>query len=185
MSAVAPRCVPQYFLPVALAFDPFEVLGVRRSATRDEIRAAYRDQVARYHPDKHRGNPLEELAAAKLIEINRAYEVLSDDGKRARYEASNSRANPAVARRSDTRSVSGISIPAPVMKVVRSLGLLVSLVLFLRFGIAFGRELLVIARGIVLGVLWLVRVNPVVAIAVICAAVLGVGLLRRSRKGTD
>ena len=71
------------------------------------------------------------------------------------------------------------------MKVFRSFGLLVSLVLFLRFGIAFGRELLVIARGIMLGVLWLVRLNPIVAIAVIGAAVLGVGLLRRSRKGTD
>jgi preprotein translocase subunit Sec63 len=170
---------------VAAAFDPFEVLGVRSNATRDEIRAAYREQVARYHPDKHRGNPLEDLAAAKLIEINRAYEVLSDDGRRAAYEVSSSRANPGVTRRPDATSVSGISVPAPVMKVLRSLGLLVSLVLFLRFGMVFARELLVIARGIMLGVLWLVRLNPIVAIAVIGAAVLGAGLLRRSRKGTD
>src|SRR5438105_4555785 len=77
----------RYFLSMTAMFDPFEVLGIRPNSTQEQIRTAYREQVARYHPDKHRGNPLEDLAAAKLVEINRAYEILTDDAKRASYEA--------------------------------------------------------------------------------------------------
>lgn len=66
--------------------DPYAVLGVARNASPEEIRAAYRELVARYHPDRHQGNPLEELAAAKLAEINRAYEILSDPERRAAYD---------------------------------------------------------------------------------------------------
>jgi hypothetical protein len=54
--------------------DPYEILGVSRTATPDEIRAAYRTLAARYHPDKHKDNPLESLAAEKLRQINMAYE---------------------------------------------------------------------------------------------------------------
>src|SRR5258706_5946755 len=95
------------------AFDPFEVLGVRREATRDEIRTAYRQQVARYHPDKHKGNPLEDLAAAKLTEINRAYEMLSQ-------------APPSIKRSAAPPASAGT-------KLVRSIGSIVALVLFARF----------------------------------------------------
>jgi len=59
--------------------DPYEVLGVSRSASKADIRAAYHALVARYHPDRHQGNPLEDLAAARLAEINRAYEMLAQD----------------------------------------------------------------------------------------------------------
>jgi hypothetical protein len=68
-------------------FDPYAVLGVARTATEAEIRAAYRELVAKYHPDRHQGNPLENLAAAKLAEINRAYEILSDPERRAAYDS--------------------------------------------------------------------------------------------------
>jgi len=68
-------------------FDPYAVLGVQRTATEAEIRAAYRELVAKYHPDRHQGNPLEDLAAAKLAEINRAYEILSDPERRAEYDS--------------------------------------------------------------------------------------------------
>jgi preprotein translocase subunit Sec63 len=67
--------------------DPYAVLNVPRSATPSEIRAAYQNLVKRYHPDLHQGNPLEELASARLAEINRAYEILSDATRRAAYEA--------------------------------------------------------------------------------------------------
>lgn len=53
--------------------DPYAVLGVVRTATEHEIRAAYRALVARYHPDRHQDKPLKELASAKLAEINRAH----------------------------------------------------------------------------------------------------------------
>jgi hypothetical protein len=66
--------------------DPYAVLGVARNATPEEIRAAYREMAAKYHPDRHQGNPLEELAAAKLAEINRAHEILSHPERRAAYD---------------------------------------------------------------------------------------------------
>jgi hypothetical protein len=68
------------------AFDPYAVLGVARNATSDEVKAAYRELVAKYHPDHHQGNPLGELASEKLAEINRAYEILSDPERRAAYD---------------------------------------------------------------------------------------------------
>ena len=171
-------------------FDPFEILGVRSDATLEQIRSAYRDQVARYHPDKHRGNPLEELAAARLVEINRAYDILSDEAKRAAYQAGSRRtsASPAPPRTTWSRG-RGVSPPVQVvapsvgMKVVRSIGLLVVLVFFLRFGLALGREILVLVRGLVLGLLWLLRLNPIFAIAVTLAIALFVGFLFRTRKG--
>jgi curved DNA-binding protein CbpA len=167
--------------------DLFEILGVRPDATSEQIRAAYRDLVARYHPDKHRGNPLEALAAEKLVEINRAYEILSDDERRAEYQAARRRPAP-TSRRPASRST-----PAPAaraetgagvaMKLVRSLGLIVTLLFFLRFGLALGREVLAILRGFVVGVLWILRLSPVLAIAVLMALALGAGYLVRSRKG--
>lgn len=57
--------------------NPYEVLGLKEGASQDEIKAAYREQVKKYHPDKHQDNPLYELAQEKLQEINEAYEYLS------------------------------------------------------------------------------------------------------------
>lgn len=56
--------------------NPYEVLGIREGAGEEEIKAAYRDQVKKYHPDLHQNNPLYELAEQKLQEINEAYEYL-------------------------------------------------------------------------------------------------------------
>ena len=58
--------------------DPYDVLGIRKGATRDEIKAAYRREIARYHPDKvaQLGPELQELANAKSKQINEAYRVL-------------------------------------------------------------------------------------------------------------
>jgi preprotein translocase subunit Sec63 len=163
----------------ATVFDPFEVLGIRRDASPEQIRAAYREQVARYHPDKHRGNPLEELAAAKLVAINRAYEILSDDRQRARY-----RVSPAPSGDGSPSAPGSAPIaPSPAMKLVRSIGMLVALVFFLRFGLTLGRQMLALLRGFVLGVLWVFRLGPVFALAVIFALALGASYFLRSRKG--
>ena len=58
--------------------DPFRILGVERGASPDEIKAAYRRAVGKYHPDKvtHLGKEFQELAHRKLVAIQRAYESL-------------------------------------------------------------------------------------------------------------
>lgn len=56
------------------------------SASRDEITRAYRKLVARYHPDKHQANELQDLAAEKLAAVNEAYQVLKDQRSRSEYD---------------------------------------------------------------------------------------------------
>lgn len=53
--------------------DPYKVLGVSSTATDDEIKKAYRALVKQYHPDNYADNPLADLAAEKMKEINEAY----------------------------------------------------------------------------------------------------------------
>ena len=65
----------------------YEVLGVSQTASAAEIRAAYHDLAARYHPDRHDGNALADLATEKLASLNAAYEVLSDPERRAAYDS--------------------------------------------------------------------------------------------------
>ncbi len=63
--------------------DYYEVLGVSKSATPEEIKAAYRKKVKECHPDLHPGD---KDAEARMKEVNEANEVLSDAQKRARYD---------------------------------------------------------------------------------------------------
>jgi molecular chaperone DnaJ len=63
--------------------DYYEVLGVGREATPEEIKRAYRKLALKYHPDK---NPGDKEAEEKFKEIGEAYEVLSDQQKRATYD---------------------------------------------------------------------------------------------------
>ncbi len=58
--------------------NPFKILGVESGASPDEIKAAYRRAVAKYHPDKvtHLGKEFQEMAHRKLVAIQRAYEAL-------------------------------------------------------------------------------------------------------------
>jgi len=63
--------------------DYYKILGVERKASADDIRKAYRKLAMQHHPDK---NPGDKKAEDKFKEINEAYQVLSDEQKRARYD---------------------------------------------------------------------------------------------------
>ena len=63
--------------------DYYEVLGVEKSASAEEIKKAYRKKAMKYHPDR---NPGDKEAEEKFKELGEAYEVLSDDDKRSRYD---------------------------------------------------------------------------------------------------
>lgn len=56
--------------------DPYEILGVGKNATDEEIKNAYRTLARKYHPDNYADNPLSDLAGEKMKEINEAYDAI-------------------------------------------------------------------------------------------------------------
>ncbi len=63
--------------------DYYELLGIDKNATADEIKKAYRKKALQYHPDR---NPGDKEAERKFKEISEAYEVLGDEQKKAMYD---------------------------------------------------------------------------------------------------
>jgi len=62
--------------------DPYSVLGVSKNASEEEIKNAYRELARKYHPDNYSDNPLSDLAAEKMKEINDAYDQIMN-GRRS------------------------------------------------------------------------------------------------------
>jgi DnaJ-class molecular chaperone len=69
---------------MATKSDYYDVLGVDKKATQDEIKKAYRKQALEWHPDRHKDN--KEAAEKRFKEVNEAYQVLSDSEKRSAYD---------------------------------------------------------------------------------------------------
>src|ERR671929_516259 len=63
--------------------DPYDILGVPRSASEADIKKAYRKLAKTYHPDRNKNDP---KAKDKFAEVNSAYEILGDSDKRAQFD---------------------------------------------------------------------------------------------------
>ena len=70
--------------------DPYKVLGVSRDASEDEIKQAYRKLAKKYHPDQYEDNPLKDVAAEKMEEVNAAYDEIISQRRGNSYSSSSS-----------------------------------------------------------------------------------------------
>jgi len=157
--------------------DPYVILGVARTASEAEIRAAYLELVAQYHPDRHQGNPLEGLAAEKMAGINRAYEILSEPERRAAWDRGE------MAGFGQGGSPFG-TVPGGGRKRkswLYLLGLLLLLPLLIRVGIFVVRLLVRAFRGATES-LAILRGTPVALVAVALGVVIAILLFVRHRR---
>lgn len=66
--------------------DPYEVLGLQRGASKDEVKSAYRKLAKKYHPDMNENNPLQDLAEEKFKEIQWAYDEIMNGNTSSSYK---------------------------------------------------------------------------------------------------
>ncbi|XP_075798005.1 dnaJ homolog subfamily A member 3, mitochondrial isoform X1 [Microtus pennsylvanicus] len=76
-------CTASFHTSASLAEDYYQILGVPRNASRKDIRKAYLELAKKYHPDSNKDDP---KAKEKFTQVARAYEVLSDEAERKRYD---------------------------------------------------------------------------------------------------
>lgn len=66
--------------------DPYEVLGLKRGASKDEVKSAYRKLAKKYHPDMNENNPLQDLAEEKFKEVQWAYDEIMNGNTSSSYQ---------------------------------------------------------------------------------------------------
>ena len=159
--------------------DPYSVLGVARTASDAEIRAAYHALVAKYHPDRHQGNPLEDLASEKLVAINRAYEILSDPVRRAAYDSGGG--TGAFAGAGPPYAATPGSLSRKNIRWLQILGLLFLLPILIRFGGFLVGQLVRLVRA-AFEVTSVMRGTPLAAGLVLLAAVFLLLVLYRQHR---
>jgi curved DNA-binding protein CbpA len=93
----------------------YEMLDVAPAASVDEIKRAFRREIAKYHPDKvqHLGKEFQEIAAIKAAELTQAYKTLSDETLRAEYDAQVAGGDPAPAHQAPPAAPAQADVPPP------------------------------------------------------------------------
>ena len=83
--------------------DYYQLLELAPAASQEEVKRAFRAQIARYHPDKvqHLGDEFQAMAATRATELTEAYRILSDVGRRAEYDAARASTAPSAAAAHD------------------------------------------------------------------------------------
>ena len=157
----------------------YEVLGVGPTASAAEIRTAYRELATRYHPDRHQGSPLADLATEKLAEINAAYEVLSDPARRATYDAKLSQSAGGAGWAQTGQQTAHAR--GPQARMLRALGVAVAIGVVVRLAPLLIRALVALFRLLV-EAFGLLEGTPFVAVLFVLAVVGSVALIVRSRK---
>lgn len=74
--------------------DPYQTLGISKTATDDEVKKAYRELSRKYHPDANANNPLRELAEEKFKEVQAAYSQIMDEREHGAAYGQSSAQNP-------------------------------------------------------------------------------------------
>ncbi|MDD6762091.1 MAG: DnaJ domain-containing protein [Clostridiales bacterium] len=94
--------------------NPYEVLGVSENADEETIKKAYKELVKKYHPDKYINNPLADLAAEKMKEINKAYDMIT-------HKTADSSQSGGFGSQTGYGSYGGYSTGVPSFQTVRQL----------------------------------------------------------------